>query len=211
VFLWDAATGKELLQLPIEERLPWYAAFSPDGTRILGFHPGGARAWDISTGHELGRFDEPGRQAQVRNFAAAINRAVFSPDGSRVITLASDRILVWDVATLRPLFPLEGHERRVYTAAFSHDGRLIVTASDDETARLWDAATGEERSTLRGHQGSVRAAVFSPDGRIVATASTDGTARLWQIDLPSAALAHKPRELTPAERKRFEIKEANEP
>jgi WD domain, G-beta repeat len=33
---------------------------------------------------------------------------------------------------------LSGHSREVWTAAFSPDGKLIVTASKDGTARIWD-------------------------------------------------------------------------
>ena len=39
--------------------------------------------------------------------------------------------------------PLKGHERSVSSAAFSPDGKRIVTASWDKTARLWDAETGK--------------------------------------------------------------------
>jgi WD40 repeat protein len=74
---------------------------------------------------------------------------------------------------------LKGHERDVNSAAFSPDGRRMVTASDDETARLWDVDSGEEIGVLRGHGDLVTSAAFSPDGRRVVTASYDKTARLW--------------------------------
>ena len=72
----------------------------------------------------------------------------------------------------------------MYAASFSPDGRTVVTASRDQTARLWDAASGKELQRLT-HDGWVNAASFSPDGRTVVTASTDETARLWDVDFLS--------------------------
>jgi WD40 repeat protein len=67
----------------------------------------------------------------------------------------------------------------VIAAAFSPDGRQVVTASDDKTARIWSAADGTPIAELKGHTHSVRSAAFSPDGRQVVTASDDKTARIW--------------------------------
>jgi WD40 repeat protein/serine/threonine protein kinase len=205
VRLWDATTGKELHRLKLgSEPLPWCTLFGLDGTRLLGFRPGSARAWDAATGRELAHFDDPGQG----NTGYGPHFATLSPDGRRAVVLSFAHCRVWDTATLQPLFLLQGHQRKVHTAAFSPDGRFFVTASEDETARIWDAATGEEYYRLIGHRGPVRFAAFSPDGRLVATASADKTARLWQIDPLPEARARKPRDLTPAERMRFEIRTA---
>src|SRR5215472_6713559 len=50
---------------------------------------------------------------------------------------------------------LAGHSGSISVAAFSPDGRRVVTASDDRTARLWDAASGAEIAVLKGHTDSV--------------------------------------------------------
>jgi WD40 repeat protein len=95
------------------------------------------------------------------------------------------------------------------SAAFSPDGKRIVTASWDNTARLWEADTGKPiGEPLTGHAGPVWSAAFSPDGKRIVTASWDKTARLWRIfattqELVSHAKADIPRCLTPAQRNAF--------
>jgi eukaryotic-like serine/threonine-protein kinase len=74
---------------------------------------------------------------------------------------------------------LVGHNAVVRTAAFSSDGRRIVTASSDGTARIWDAVSGGELAVLRGHPRDVFSASFSSDGKRIVTASYDKTARIW--------------------------------
>ncbi|MCZ6689788.1 MAG: protein kinase [Planctomycetota bacterium] len=77
---------------------------------------------------------------------------------------------------------LRGHESDTFAACFSTDGRRVVTASADGTARVWDAVTGQEISVLRGHGGNVVAASFCDDGQQVVTASSDKTARVWNAE-----------------------------
>jgi WD40 repeat protein len=75
----------------------------------------------------------------------------------------------------------------VLSAAFSPDGKRILTASQDKTARLWDPETGKPiGAPLTGHAGGVLSATFSPDGRRIVTASEDATVRLWDAE------THKP-------------------
>ncbi len=65
-------------------------------------------------------------------------------------------------------------------AAFSPDGRRLVTASDDHTAGVWDLATGAQQFSLAHDRGMVFSAAFSPDGgRLIATTSSDNLVHLW--------------------------------
>ena len=77
---------------------------------------------------------------------------------------------------------LLAHQDSVRTAAFSPDGKRIVTASEDKTGRVWDAETGREIASLNGHQDRVWTAAFSPDGKRIVTASSDKTARVWPVE-----------------------------
>ena len=68
----------------------------------------------------------------------------------------------------------------VNSAAFSGDGKFVVTAGRDNTARLWETATGKAVGEPLRHEGEVNSAAFSPDGKFVVTASRDGTVQLWE-------------------------------
>jgi len=50
---------------------------------------------------------------------------------------------------------LNGHSKPVNSAAFSADGKRVVTASADKTARIWDAENGTEIGVLKGHDREV--------------------------------------------------------
>ena len=80
----------------------------------------------------------------------------------------------------RLLRSLKGHTRAVASCKFSPgDGRLLCTASADQTARIWETETGVEALVLKGHSQGLSDASWSPDGRYIATASDDTTLKLW--------------------------------
>ena len=74
---------------------------------------------------------------------------------------------------------LEGHSGAVYSNAFSHDSKLLASASRDKTIKVWDAATGVLLQTLKGHSDKVNSIAFSHDSKLLASASSDKTVKVW--------------------------------
>lgn len=73
------------------------------------------------------------------------------------------------------------HPASVSWVAYSPDGQLLVTASDDSMVRVWDVKSGKLVHQLADHTVSVKSAAFSPDGKLIASASEDRTVRIWSV------------------------------
>ncbi|WP_203780975.1 toll/interleukin-1 receptor domain-containing protein [Paractinoplanes rishiriensis] len=70
--------------------------------------------------------------------------------------------------------------RNVHAVAFSPDGSLLASGSDDKSVRLWELPGGKIRQVL-AHPATVTDVVFSPAGELIATGSTDGRVRVSDI------------------------------
>jgi WD40 repeat protein len=153
----------------------------------------GTELRDLNTGIIFARLSKGG------DYGGAL-----SPNGKLLVTANKDNTArVWEVPVKNervdaaqndnteglgrvldaPKWTLAGHRGPVRTASFSPDGRFILTASDDRTARVWDVTTGQEVSVLRGHRKGLLSAAFSPDGSRMVTAGDDRTARVWDAGM----------------------------
>jgi WD40 repeat protein len=145
------------------------AIFSPDGKYVLtASDDKTARLWELESGREVRRFE---------GHSAWVNSAIFSPDGKNILTSADDETVLWEVESGRRVGRLKGG-----SGIFSSDGRYMLTASWDKTARLCEVESGREVRRFEGHSKRVRSAIFSSDGKYVLTASDDKTARLWELE-----------------------------
>ena len=91
-----------------------------------------------------------------------------------------NKIILWDAKTKKAL-ARSLHDHLVNQCAFSPDGKLLVSASSDYSARIWEIPSLRLKAVLVGHQDDVEMAVFSPSGQHVTTCSRDHTIKIFDI------------------------------
>jgi WD40 repeat protein len=188
--LWDARGGEGAIRILEGNGRPIaLARFSPDGQRVATAvgevptprerEPGRPREpdpiirlWDPASGRLTGTLrglaqvkDEGWRASLLAN----VHDVAFSPDGRLLLTLSDDNlgrrpgpagkdewlpytpVRIWEVATGREIAALEGMTQKPLQAAFSPDGRRVLTvglAMDYKV--IVDAGGGRQEGGARG-------------------------------------------------------------
>jgi len=107
--------------------------------------------------------------------------------------LAGVPLLTGSTAAAATAEVLEAHEEYVFMVAFSNDGRLMATASADNTAIVWNVSERKPLHVLR-HDAAVYAVDFNPTGKHLATATGDGYVLLWDTRRGTRILREKKHE-----------------
>ena len=131
-----------------------------------------------NTPNDATQFELP-KGAIARYGKGRINDIKYSPDNSLLAVSTTIGIWLHKANSGQVLALLKGHTKATSVLAFSPDGELLASGSDDATIRLWDTTTYQSIRTLKTN-GYVTAIAFSPNGKTLATVSVKKI-QMWHM------------------------------
>ncbi len=157
-------------------------AFSPDG-RFLARNVSRQGSPQPTTIWQLA----PWRLVAKYHGTLALTKSMqFTADGRSLILCIGTSAVRWNYAAPPELAQPDGHTDEAWSLAFSLDGSILASGSDDDnerqTIRLWDIHTGKCVRGWNAGRGTVSELAFNRRGQLLASAhlSTPGEVRLWE-------------------------------
>jgi WD40 repeat protein len=167
--IWDTGKGRELYTLTGHTGEVHAAVFSPDGAHIVsGSDDTTVKIWDVQTGREI---------ASLGGHDGSVVSLNFSKDGKYLLSCAKNKIIIWNITAKKEIRSFAGNN--LTSAAFSPDGKNIVSGGSDSLVTVRNAKTGKEARILKGHGADITSVAYSPDGKFILSASGDKTLKLW--------------------------------
>ncbi|MSU62831.1 MAG: hypothetical protein EXS31_10610 [Pedosphaera sp.] len=196
VKIWEFATRRELARLgSLGPGQANALTFTPDGATLISSGNHRFWLWDVSTGHEIPLDGHDGDEV----YSVAI-----SPSGEllAVTTGSSNQTRLHELPSGRLLAVLRGHVQGINAVAFSPDGKMLATGSNERRVKLWNVATRQELATFSLGM-AIPTLDFSSDGRMLAVGDISSIGRGIKV-----LLAPTFEEITVAEAKeKVEIKQ----
>jgi len=142
------------------------------------------KIWSTRTGKNLLTFKPHKKEVLA---------VAFSPDGQSILSGGLDKVKpapvfsvkLWDMSkkpwwrfSKKPIATLGEDQTEIAVAAFSPDGKFILSGDRKGKIKMWEIATGKEMRTFEENKGEVRTAAFSFDGKLLVTGG-EGKLNLW--------------------------------
>ncbi|RKZ78968.1 MAG: hypothetical protein DRR19_25630 [Candidatus Parabeggiatoa sp. nov. 1] len=142
--LWGTLSSKRLSTLGHNKNI-YQAAFSPNGKFVVTVSIGTAKLWNSFNGERL----------SILKHKNAVYHAVFSSNSEQLLTVSKDDIRLWEVSSNKLLLTLDSDNLErdsdygfstINFAAFSLDGKQIITNYKKDGIALWEASSGKHLS-----------------------------------------------------------------
>jgi WD40 repeat protein/serine/threonine protein kinase/tetratricopeptide (TPR) repeat protein len=173
--IWEVETGAPIVTLPAScEGVAW----APHDDQVLTQGDRTTRVWNARTGESLRILGTDDTRREI---------LALSPDGKIAATTNQAEVVLRDVSTGTLLKNLRGHGMPPLSLDFSHDGKRLASAGEDQSVRIWDVQTGAELFALRGHTQNITRVRWHPAGDRLATAA--GDVRVWTTSFQDDGLA----------------------
>ncbi|XP_020600152.1 DENN domain and WD repeat-containing protein SCD1 isoform X2 [Phalaenopsis equestris] len=170
VIVWDKQTCQLLEELKGHDSSVSCVRML-SGERVLtAAHDGAVKMWDVRTDTCV---------ATVGRCSSAV--LCMEYDDSTGILAAAGRDVaahVWDIRAGRQMQKLQGHSKWIRSVRMVGD--ILLTGSDDWTARLWSVSRGSCDAVLACHAGSILCVEYSSSDKGIITGSADGLVKLWE-------------------------------
>ena len=165
--LWDVSAGKAIRSFEGDDGGLFALDLQPAGRELVtGAENGVVRRWPIGGG----------RSSVLTRHQQVVYGVSYDRIGERVASVSFDKTVRVVELESAALTELRGHDEPVHCLAFSPDGHLLATGSDDHTLRLWDTRGGQAVRVQRGPEDSVAAVAVDPGGRRFALGAQFGGA-----------------------------------
>jgi WD40 repeat protein/serine/threonine protein kinase len=173
---WDVAGGRETLALKGHAGAVACLVYNPDGKHLVsGGRDGTVRTWDLEKGEE----DVPRRLER----GLPITGVDIDRGGELLAVAFGEKVQLLRAGTHEEVYLLKGHTRDVAAVAFSPDGKLLASGSDDRSICVWDVVKGERKAgLLGGHAFFVTSVAFSPDGKHLVSGGQDQRVVVWDLE-----------------------------
>lgn len=194
VLFWSTSDGRLLSEWQASKEQVSDIVVHPDDVRVAVATWDGWSVRDKKSGAIMleGKLDEEG---------ASTEELALSASGDLLLAVGDRFPQVWDLKARARVQTLSGYTDEVYSAAFSRDGRWLLTGSGYKHARgeppddgvavvVWDASLGRQVLSYRSAGWAVETVSFSNDGTKIFAAGGPATVRRYECEvcLPLPAL-----------------------
>jgi WD40 repeat protein len=182
VKIWNAETGELIKFLSPDNDEMTSASFHPDGRSFVTTSFNTLRTWDLASFKQL---------AKTETYAS-FNWAKYSPDGNSLLGFSrGGSAVIYNSHTGEQVAAMKIDEHLgavnsvtfvlVEDADWSADGKTIITAGADHTAKIWNTENGNLIASFESRVKPVVCYALDEKNKKAATGHEDGSVKLWDL------------------------------